>query len=135
MRWVMVVVLPVPAPARMTTGPRVAVTASRWASFSPARMASSRPVLTGPMVPGGTDVSETGSDSIPMVQPPRCRRGLPPVPAEGVGDQSDGRHLLPGRHGRLGGHLGASHAHRCRRIALTYPPYIGSGHMFERYGA
>src|SRR2546426_7919434 len=40
MRWVIVVVLPVPAPARIATGPRTTVTASRWASFSPARISS-----------------------------------------------------------------------------------------------
>ena len=39
-RWLMTRVLPVPAPARMTTGPVVAVAASRCSSFRPARMAS-----------------------------------------------------------------------------------------------
>jgi hypothetical protein len=41
MRCVIVVVLPVPAPARIATGPRSASAASRWASFRPARTLSS----------------------------------------------------------------------------------------------
>src|SRR6266566_3157656 len=40
MRCVIVVVFPVPAPARMATGPRSASAASRWGSFSPARTLS-----------------------------------------------------------------------------------------------
>src|SRR5437764_1233334 len=40
MRRVIVVVLPVPAPARMQTGPRVASTAARCSSFSPANIRS-----------------------------------------------------------------------------------------------
>ena len=39
-RWVTVVVLPVPAPARIATGPRVARAASRWAGLSPVTIRS-----------------------------------------------------------------------------------------------
>ena len=38
MRRVMVVVFPVPAPARMATGPVTASTASIWASFRPSKI-------------------------------------------------------------------------------------------------
>ena len=41
MRWVIVVVLPVPAPARIATGPRTAVAACRWRSLSRPRIGSS----------------------------------------------------------------------------------------------
>lgn len=37
MRRVMTVVLPEPAPARMSSGPAVCVTASRWGAFRPRR--------------------------------------------------------------------------------------------------
>ena len=37
MRWVMTRVLPLPAPARISTGPSTASTASRWLGLSPAR--------------------------------------------------------------------------------------------------
>jgi hypothetical protein len=57
MRCVIVLVLPVPAPARIATGPRSASAASRWASFSPARTVSrsaTEPTLAfGPDGPGG----------------------------------------------------------------------------------
>ena len=45
-RRVIVVVLPVPAPARMQTGPRVASAAARCSAFSPPRMRSA--VTSGP---------------------------------------------------------------------------------------
>ena len=66
MRWVIVVVFPVPAPARIATGPRSARAASRWGSFSPARTLSrlrTSPTLT-PVVrwPAGcSDSAGTGS--------------------------------------------------------------------------
>src|SRR2546425_10759270 len=40
MRWLIVVVLPLPAPAGTAPGPRTTVTASRWASFNAARISS-----------------------------------------------------------------------------------------------
>src|SRR3954447_23581594 len=55
MRWVMVRVLPVPAPARMHTGPRTATAAARCSSSSPASTASapvSASLLVCPAIPG-----------------------------------------------------------------------------------
>ena len=53
MRWVIVVVLPVPAPARIATGPRTASAARRCASFSPARGSVGRAIDA--TLPAGSD--------------------------------------------------------------------------------
>src|SRR3954452_14257646 len=72
----MVRVLPVPAPARMHTGPRTAAAAARCSSSSPARTASA------PAVPATGDFSTT--------------RGIPtgsslPAPADSAGKDPQGR--------------------------------------------
>ena len=46
MRWVMTRVLPLPGPARISSGPPGCETASRWGSFKASRM-SRKEVFTG----------------------------------------------------------------------------------------
>src|SRR4051794_6504064 len=61
MRWVMVRVLPVPAPARMQTGPSTAEAAVRCSSSRPASTASA-PVTVPSLTP-------TGDIPAPLVRP------------------------------------------------------------------
>ena len=82
-RRVIVVVLPVPAPARMQTGPCVASTAARCSSFSPAKICSAS--TDRPPYPGGRPTSSReGAESrhgrgarpeAPSAAPRRPRRG------------------------------------------------------------
>src|SRR5918993_2614750 len=81
MRWVIVRVLPVPAPARMQTGPETAWAAVRCSSSSPASTASAR-------------VCAPASVPIAVIGPPRRASSAPILPA---GADVPGKHPQDGR--------------------------------------
>src|SRR5581483_1110397 len=62
-RWVIVVVLPEPAPARMHTGPRTASAARRWSAFRPSR-APTRPPYREPRRAGVPLVQRVFEDGL-----------------------------------------------------------------------
>src|SRR5437867_6029729 len=76
MRWVIVVVLPVPAPARMQTGPRIVRTASRCSSLRPSR-ASARTAVAVPVSiapEGNSALRQQRGASVPLGCPTTGRR-------------------------------------------------------------
>src|SRR6266571_7444749 len=73
MRRVIVVVFPVPAPARMTTGPRTAEAASRCAGFSPSRMDSGTVTAEGCYRVGVTRPRRTAVLSGSLGRPSRAK--------------------------------------------------------------
>src|SRR3954451_2313416 len=75
-------VLPDPAPARMASGPRTVVTASRWASSRSASRASGSGSAIGPIVAGPAPSPRIGdprttSDPVHACHAPSCQAGYP----------------------------------------------------------
>src|SRR6266699_4191458 len=90
MRRVIVVVLPVPAPATMASGPRAATAASRCAGFKPSRIRSG-PGVTGEMLPGAVTRPNRYDGSSDHVEVPATLplrdgvRGQEPLPLPPAG--------------------------------------------------
>src|SRR5215213_10557011 len=89
MRWVMVRVFPVPAPARMQTGPDTACAASRCSSSRAASTVSARD-----MVPVCAPISDIAGPSLIPPSPPRDRVVGPILAAD---TDDPGKHPQQGR--------------------------------------
>src|ERR1700761_751089 len=91
MRWVIARVLPVPAPARMQTGPAGAVTAVRCSGSSPASTEPADPKAANPESPITSSVRTVGNHGT-RVRRYAGRRSAMCDPSEGI--LTDADHVL-----------------------------------------